>query len=65
MDSIEENEKNAIDNALLQMEILYKCRCIQPPFGTNVTVREIEKDKQDPCNAAPEGTRMGSKKSVF
>ena len=26
-------KKNAIDNALLQMEILYKCRCVQPPFG--------------------------------
>ena len=55
MDSIEENEKNgqqstadeknAIDTALLQMEILYKCRCVQPPSGTNVTIREIDKDE--------------------
>lgn len=39
------NEKDAIDTALLQMEILYKCRCVQPPVGTNVTIREIEKDE--------------------
>lgn len=38
-------EEEAIDSALLQMEILYKCRCVQPPFGTNVTIREIKKDE--------------------
>ena len=35
-------EQEAIDNALLQMEILYKCRCVQPPFASNVTIREIK-----------------------
>ena len=55
MDQIKENvkdeqrstcdEEEAIDNALLQMEILYKCRCVQPPFGSNVTIREIKKDE--------------------
>lgn len=38
-------EQEAIDNALLQMEILYKCRCVQLPFGSNVTIREIKKDE--------------------
>jgi hypothetical protein len=55
MDKIKENardeqrctfdEEEAIDNALLQMEILYKCRCVQPPTGSNVTIREIKKDE--------------------
>ena len=55
MDSIKEHEKNdqqitpdeqnGIDTAMRQMEVLYKSRCVQPPFGTNVTIREIEKDK--------------------
>ncbi len=55
MDQIRENARDeqpsicdaeeAIDNALLQMEILYKCRCVQPPFGSNVTIREIKKDE--------------------
>ncbi len=39
------DEEEAIDSALLQMEILYKCRCVQPPFGSNVTIREIKKDE--------------------
>lgn len=39
------DEEETIDNALLQMEILYKCRCVQPPLGTNVTIREIKKDE--------------------
>lgn len=57
MESTEENtmddqqntvdEAEAIDNALLQMEILYKCRCVQPPLGTNVTIREIQKDGEE------------------
>lgn len=38
-------EEEAIDNALLQMEILYKCRCVQPPCGSNVTIREIKKEE--------------------
>lgn len=37
-------EAEAIDSALLQMEILYKCRCVQPPLGSNVTIREIQED---------------------
>jgi len=38
-------EDDAIDTALLQMEVLYKSRCVQPPLGKNVTVREINKDE--------------------
>ena len=39
------NEDEAIDSALLQMETIYKSRCIQPPRGSNVTIREIKKDE--------------------
>lgn len=36
-------EGETIDRGLEQMEMLYKSRCIQPPTGSNVTVREIIK----------------------
>ena len=35
----------SIDNAFLQMEVLYRTRCVQSPFGKNVTVREIKKEE--------------------
>lgn len=38
-------EDEAIDRAFVQMELLYKSRCVQPPSGTNVTIREIKKDQ--------------------
>jgi len=38
-------EDEAIDRAFVQMETIYKSRCVQPPRGSNVTVREIEKNK--------------------
>ena len=38
-------EDEAIGTALLQMELLYKSRCVQPPLGKNVTIREIKKDE--------------------
>lgn len=45
----EQNNKKeddeSIDSALLQMEMIYKSRCIQPPLGSNVTIREIKKDE--------------------
>jgi hypothetical protein len=44
-DKTSTTEDEAIDTALLQMELLYKSRCIQPPRGTNITIREIEKDE--------------------
>lgn len=40
---IEEGE--AIEKALLQMEVLYKSRCIQAPLGSNITIREIHKEE--------------------
>jgi len=40
-DSIAED---AIDQGLIQMETLYRSRCIQPPNGSNITIREIKKD---------------------
>jgi hypothetical protein len=36
-------DDEAIDRAFVQMEVIYKSRCVQPPLGKNVTVREIEK----------------------
>lgn len=43
--SLPTSEDKDIDHAMLQMEILYKCRCVQPPHGSNVTIREIKKDE--------------------
>lgn len=37
------NDDENIDRAVTQMELLYKSRCVTPPKGSNVTVREIEK----------------------
>lgn len=34
-----------IEEGFTQMEMLYRSRCVQPPLGKNVTVREIEKDE--------------------
>lgn len=39
------DEDESIDSAFLQMEMIYKSRCIQPPRGSNVTIREIKKDE--------------------
>ena len=39
------DETDAIDRTLMQMESIYKSRCIQPPLGSNVTIREIKKDE--------------------
>lgn len=38
------SDDESIDRALTQMESIYKSRCIQPQGGSNVTVREIEKE---------------------
>ena len=35
----------AIEEACKQMEILYKSRCVQAPFGTNIIIREIKKEE--------------------
>ena len=40
---IEEGE--AIERGFVQMELIYKSRCVQPPHGSNVTIREIKKDE--------------------
>lgn len=37
-------EDEAIENALKQMDLIIKSRCVQPPTGSNVTIREIKKD---------------------
>lgn len=44
----EENEledEQKIEEGFTQMEMLYRSRCVQPPLGNNVVVREIEKDE--------------------
>lgn len=38
-------EDEAIERAFVQMELIYKSRCVQAPGGSNVTVREIQKDE--------------------
>jgi len=43
-----EQEQEALDANLLEIELLYRSRCISVPHGTNVIVREIEKtDNRD------------------
>lgn len=39
------NDDESIDRALIQMGLIYRSRCIQPPRGSNVTIREIIKDE--------------------
>ena len=41
-DKLTDDEK--LDEALTQMEVLYRSRCVQA-FQTNVTVREIQKEE--------------------
>ncbi len=43
-EDIELDEGEAIERGFEQMELLYRSRCVQAPTGSNVTVREIEKD---------------------
>lgn len=37
-------DNDTIDEALQQMALLYKSRCVQTPIGSNVTIREIKKE---------------------
>jgi hypothetical protein len=37
-------DREIIENALHQMEVLYKSRCVQAPLGANITIREIKED---------------------
>jgi hypothetical protein len=39
------DDGDTIDSAFLQMEMLYRSRCVQPPLGSNVTIKEIKKDE--------------------
>jgi hypothetical protein len=40
-------ETEIIDRALLEMELLYRSRCVQGPLGKNVTIRELPNDSSD------------------
>ena len=44
-DDQEQRDEDKIEQGFGQMEMLYRSRCIQPPMGSNVTVREIEKEE--------------------
>jgi hypothetical protein len=44
-DDQEQKDEEKIEQGFSQMEMLYRSRCIQPPMGSNVTVREIEKEE--------------------
>ena len=44
LDDTELEDDEKIELGFTQMELLYRSRCVQPPLGTNVVVREIEKD---------------------
>lgn len=39
------DEGESIERGFVQMELIYKSRCVQPPLGSNVTIREIKKDE--------------------
>jgi hypothetical protein len=41
--ALTEEELDQLDKNLLEIELLYKSRCVQAPWGGNVVVREIEK----------------------
>jgi len=43
---ISSEEMDQLDAKLLEIETLYRSRCITPRTGTNVIVREIEKDEK-------------------
>lgn len=43
-EDVELDEGEAIERGFEQMEMLYRSRCVQVPTGSNVTIREIEKD---------------------
>jgi hypothetical protein len=36
---------DGIEEAIQQMAVLYKSRCIQAPLGTNIIIREIDKEE--------------------
>lgn len=43
-DDLSEQEQDALDANLQEIETLYRSRCVNAPNGTNVVVREIEKN---------------------
>jgi hypothetical protein len=51
------DEAESIDLALIQMGMIYKSRCIQPPRGSNITIREIK--EEDEC-LTPENLSLSS-----
>lgn len=40
------HDDTSIEDAFQQMEILFKSRCVQAPLGSNITIREIEKEEK-------------------
>ena len=50
-DSTDTEELDDLDLAVHEMEMLYRCRCVEVPLTHNVTVTDIERaddDQQEP-----------------
>ena len=45
-DDLSKEELDTLDANLLEIELLYKSRCVSAPKGSNVVVREIDRDKE-------------------
>lgn len=39
-------EEEILDTKLMEMDLLYKSRCVKMPGGSNVTIREIDDKKE-------------------
>ena len=44
---LSQKELDAIDEALIEVEMLYKSRCVRLPGATNVVIREIPSKKEE------------------
>ena len=42
-DSTDTEELDDLDLAVQEMEMLYRCRCVEVPLTRNVTVTDVEK----------------------
>lgn len=43
-DDTDQDDTQKIEEGFTQMEMIYRSRCVQAPLGSNVIVREVEKD---------------------
>lgn len=47
-DSTDTEELDDLDLAVHEMEMLYRCRCVEVPLTSNVTVTDIERADDKP-----------------